>query len=310
MKKALLIAASVSFALLLAGCSSTISVNSAGGTSAVVAPAIVAQGHDGPNPWTSLAVNDSPDHLRFAIVADKQGGERPGVFAEAVQKLNVLQPELVMCVGDLIKGYTEDMDQVQREADELDAVLKPLEMPFFCVVGNHDITNPKMIEPYSQRRGRAYYHFVYKNVLFLCLNTEDPPDTNLGKEQIDYVAKALDANKNVRWTFVFMHKPLWTINKESGWNQVEALLQTRPHTVFAGHTHTFSAQTRNGNKYFVIATTGGASDLSGPAQGKFDHIVWVTLADNEPRIANLMLNGIWGENVPAENAARQAAEKK
>lgn len=31
--------------------------------------------------------------------------------------------------------------------------------------------------------------------------------------------------------------------------------------------------------------------------GEFDHIVWVTMTDKDPIIANLLLDGIFDENV-------------
>lgn len=37
--------------------------------------------------------------------------------------------------------------------------------------------------------------------------------------------------------------------------------------------------------------------MRGTAFGEFDHIVWVTMTDSGPRIANLLLDGIFDENV-------------
>src|SRR5262249_14749315 len=45
------------------------------------------------NPWTSLAPNVAPDQFQFAIVSDRTGGHRRGVFSKAVQQVNLLQPE-------------------------------------------------------------------------------------------------------------------------------------------------------------------------------------------------------------------------
>jgi hypothetical protein len=93
---------------------------------------------------------------------------------------------------------------------------------------------------------RGYSHFVYKDVLFLMLSTEDPPkkDITEGMEdnylrikagqvppaeagamireledwagrvsvsdaQVNYFKDVLKANPKVRWTFAFMHSPPW-----------------------------------------------------------------------------------------------------
>ena len=255
------------------------------------------------NPWTHLNLNNDPRHFQFAIVTDRTGGNRPGVFAAAVTKLNLLQPELVLSVGDLIEGYTEDLGQLQAEWEEFQGFVEQLEMPFFFIPGNHDITNPVMAQEWRERFGASYYHFVYRDVLFLCLNTEDQTATHLSEEQTQFVAATLAENPAVQWTLVFMHKPLWNYQADTGWSRVEEMLQGRPHTVFAGHQHTYNKHVRNGNNYFVLATTGGGSPLRGPLFGQFDHLVWVTMTEQGPRLANLMLEGIRDENIRSEQTA-------
>ncbi|MBI2877176.1 MAG: metallophosphoesterase [Candidatus Tectomicrobia bacterium] len=152
--------------------------------------------------------------------------------------LNLLQPEFVMSVGDLIEGYSQDEQEVDQQWGEIQSFVSRLQMPFFYVPGNHDISNPMQARKWEQRFGRSYYHFVYRNVLFLCLNTEYPLHSHINDEQVAYVKEALEENKNVRWTLVFMHKPLWRI-EELGWTKVDALLQGRPYTVIAGHIHNY-----------------------------------------------------------------------
>jgi len=252
------------------------------------------------NPWTHLNFNQDPDRFQFAILCDRTGGNRPGVFESAMWKLNLLQPEFVVSIGDLIQGYTQDEAEIETQWDELEGLVQQLEMPFFYLPGNHDISNKKMARKWRERFGRSYYHFVYRNVLFLCLNSEDPPPTHLSPEQIEYFSRVLRENQAVRWTLVFMHKPLWLQEEETGWEQVEALLSGRPYTVFAGHTHAYRLHHRLGQRYFVVATTGGVSDLRGPEFGRFDHLVWITMTEEGPRVANLLLDGILSEKVRSE----------
>ncbi len=52
----------------------------------------------------------------------------------------------------------------------------------------------------------------------------------------------------------------------------------------------------------MLGTTGGGSRLRGPQFGEFDHVVWVTMTDQGPIIANLMLDGIWDEDVATEES--------
>jgi hypothetical protein len=50
--------------------------------------------------------------------------------------------------------------------------------------------------------------------------------------------------------------------------------------------------------YYQLATTGGGSRLRGMRYGEFDHVAWVTVKKGaEPTIANIMLDGIYPENL-------------
>jgi len=115
--------------------------------------------------------------FHFAVMGDRTGGARPGIFPKAVETVNHLGPDFVMSVGDYIEGYSDDVKLLTQEWDDFDAELNALEMRFFFTPGNHDYSNAAMSKLWEERLGRAYYHFVYKDVLFLVLNTEDPPVT-------------------------------------------------------------------------------------------------------------------------------------
>jgi hypothetical protein len=286
--------------LLVAGGSGCLQTKNQRPGDTVAAPVVGALG----DPWTSTVFNNAPANFQFVVVSDRTGGVRPGVFEDAVRKINVLQPEFVMSVGDLIMGNTEDRGQIDAQWREFIGFVRQLEMPFYFVPGNHDITNKIMEEEWIKRFRRLYYHFVYQDVLFLCLDSEDPPPSFISQAQRDYVAKALAENPYVRWTLVFLHKPLWDYFEETGWSAIESMLNKRPHTVIAGHRHTYTKFERNDTSYIVLATTGGGSKLRGRAFGEFDQVAWVTMTDKGPRIANLFLDGIWDENVLTEQMAR------
>ncbi|MHC4544515.1 MAG: metallophosphoesterase family protein, partial [Planctomycetota bacterium] len=167
------------------------------------------QASDGANPWTHLNLYNNPDNFQFAIVSDRTGGHRPGVFADAVEKLNLLKPEFVVSIGDSIEGYTHDEAEIARQWDEFDILVNRLQMPFFYVPGNHDISNTTMAKKWQERLGSSYYHFVYRDVLFLCLNTQDGSSRWIDDQQMRHFQKVLKENRNVRWTLVFMHQPMW-----------------------------------------------------------------------------------------------------
>ena len=272
-------------------------------------PQIEATTDETATPWTSLAANDAPEDFHFVIVTDRTGGERRGVFPAAMPKVNLLEPAFVVSVGDLIEGYTQDQAQLDREWDEFAGFVNALETPFFHVAGNHDMSNAVMAEAWRERFGPSYYHFLYKDVLFIALNSElfgmvsDPESPVPGPwtqaEQLAWLEGVFAEHPNPRWTIVLVHQPLWDYREgvRGDWPRVEAMLGERDYTVFAGHFHRYVKNVRNNRKYFTLGTTGGGSSLRGPLFGEFDHVVWVTMTESGPRMANLLLDGILDENV-------------
>ena len=255
------------------------------------------------NPWTTLDLDDSPDDFHFAVVSDRTGGERQGIFAKAVAQLKLLQPKFVVSVGDLIAGYTENAKDLAAEWKELDNQVRKLRMPFFYVAGNHDVSNEVQDKEWHARFGRRHYSITYRGVLFLMLNSDDPPQQGgrLGREQIAWAGRTLAASKDARWTFVILHRPLWEDKNgnENGWAEVEQLLDGRRYTVFVGHEHRYQKFTRRGMSYYQLATTGGGSDLRGPKHGEVDHFAWVTMKKDGPVVANVVLDGILPDNFGA-----------
>src|SRR5262249_30541345 len=109
----------------------------------------------------------------------------------------------------------------------------------------------------------------------------------------------LDENRSVRWTLVFLHHPLWSDSgvEKTGWLDMEKVLAGRPYTVFAGHIHHYKKFLRHGQRYYQLATTGGASKMRGTRYGEFDHITWVTMKKDGPLLANILLDGILPEDL-------------
>ena len=53
---------------------------------------------------------EDPRSFTFVVHGDLTGGERPGIFAVAAAQINLLQPDFVINVGDLIEGDGGDAD--------------------------------------------------------------------------------------------------------------------------------------------------------------------------------------------------------
>jgi len=120
-------------------------------------------------PW----FHENFDNDTFTIITDLNGGERAGVFDVAIEQVNLLRPELIVTVGDLIDGGTENKDTLTMQWDYFDMRAKKAKARLFHIGGNHDLTNAVMREFWANRYGPRYYHFIYKDVLFLMLDSED-----------------------------------------------------------------------------------------------------------------------------------------
>jgi len=140
-------------------------------------------------PWTGKEFRNKPEAFQFVIIGDRTGGANAQqTFDMAVQQINLLQPEFVINVGDLIEGYSDQSDELHAEWEEVDSMLNALDTRFFRTPGNHDISNNTAKDVWLDRYGATYYDFVYQDVLFLVLDSEDnsrpapPPEM---KEKIE-----------------------------------------------------------------------------------------------------------------------------
>ncbi|MDH4109708.1 MAG: metallophosphoesterase [Gammaproteobacteria bacterium] len=282
----------------------------------------------GNRPWSDARFDDAPGKFTFAVFGDLNGGERDRVFDIAVAQLAMLRPELIVGVGDLINGETDDPAMLHGEWDRFDERASRAKAPVFYVGGNHDLTGEPLQQVWDERYGRRYYHFVYKNVLFLVLDTEDNtperarhifearnhalrvfeeqgeeafgrteyanlpelPAGNITDAQSRYFVDAIAANPGVRWTFLFMHKSPWLREDLDAFTAIEDALAGSPYTVFSGHNHVYSHTERRGRDYIHLGTTGG-SQGTGPGRS-MDHVTLVTVADDGVDVANLLLEGI------------------
>lgn len=287
----------------------------------------------GPSPWTDKPFNNTPENFQFAIVGDRTGGARLGVFERAMTQINWLQPEFVISVGDLIEGYSEDLEVLEKEWNHVDSMVGSLDMPFFYVVGNHDMGNNIMRDVWQARYGkRDYYHFIYKNVLFLAVNTEDPP-TPLDPEMqagIAYFKELLKtdpekAEAMIKQSMqdgsrgkyelptkisdeqVAYFEQVLADNPSVRWTVV---LMHKPAWVFkhpnwprleallAGRPHTVIAGHQHYYQHEVrsgvdyIQMGTTGGSFHRAGPGKMDHVAWVTMTDDGPVFANIRLQGL------------------
>jgi predicted phosphodiesterase len=261
------------------------------------------------------------DAFQFVVYGDRTGGVPEGlkVLEQAVADTNLLDPDLVMTVGDLIQGYNET-DEWLEQAKEYKAIMNRLRMRWFPVAGNHDIywrgetpAPPGHHESnYETHFGPLWYSFRHKNAGFIVLfSDEGDRQTNkkafnvgalqqMSDEQLAFLDKALADLKDQDHVFVFLHHPRWIGGGYTGsnWDEVHKRLKNAGNVsaVFAGHIHRMRYDgAKDGIEYFALATTGGhiPGDTPIPGAGHLHHFNVVTVREDRVTVAALPVGAVF-----------------
>lgn len=279
------------------------------------------------------AAQQAPETLRIAVIGDRTGGHRPEVFEDALDKLDLMQPDLVLSVGDLVEGYTDDEAELAQQWDEIEAAIARFGTRFHAVPGNHDTYSAASARMFRERRGLPYWSLRHEDVLILGLSTEDPPIT-LPQSAIDGhhrllaalerdpvaaqeavlaayqergdVVKPGDVEISAEQVAYFRQvladnpAPRWTlvIMHKPAWifeNEQFAEIEA----MLADRPHSFIAGHEH---YYDYENRGGRDYITmgttggiwlKEGPGRVDHMLWLTLDDGAPSFMNIEIGGMF-----------------
>jgi hypothetical protein len=237
------------------------------------------------------------------------------VLKAAVEQTNLLDPDLVMTVGDLVNGYNTT-EQWIPEMREFRAVMDGLTMRWYPVAGNHDIYWRGKDRPFGQHEanyekhfGPLWYSFRHKNAAFVVLYSDEgdaqgekgwrtPEQNRMSAEQLAWLEQTLAATKDADHVFVFLHHPRW--RKESyvgaNWDEAHALLKAAGNVraVFAGHVHRqLYDGRRDGIDYMSLAVVGGIMPYEAKGTGWLNHFDVVTVRKDSVSYASIPVGAVY-----------------
>jgi hypothetical protein len=262
----------------------------------------------------TLPVED--DAFTFVVYGDRTGGEAEGiaVLRQAVVDTNLLDPDLVMTVGDLVQGYNT-RPAWMLQMNEFKAVMNELDMPWFPVAGNHDIYWRGAGRPSEEHEGDyeaffgpLWYAFDHKACRFIVLYTDEgdpktsrrtfnePASQRMSEAQFAWLRTMLDTSQDQRHVFVFMHHPRWRRGGYGDdWAKVHDTLVAAGNVtaVFAGHVHQLRHDGAiDGIEYLSLATVGGHLPRQLPAGGWLDHVLQVVVREKGITMAAVPVGGV------------------
>ncbi|MBA4039309.1 MAG: hypothetical protein C0468_03100 [Planctomyces sp.] len=268
----------------------------------------------------------------FVVFGDRTSGPDDGVnvLADAVRDVNLLEPDMVLTVGDLIQGYNTTTPWLEQMR-EYKAIMSQLVMPWFPVAGNHDVywrgpDQPKAQheENYELHFGPLWYAFEHKNSWFVVLYSDEgdpatgekginrPELQRMSQAQFDWLKEILAKAKDADHVFLFLHHPRWLGgNYGSDWDKVHTELVNAGNVtaVFAGHIHRARYDPKDGIEYVTLATTGGSNQGTVPEAGWLHHYHVVTVRPDQVALAAYPVGEVLDVREITGELADQAAEQ-
>jgi len=233
--------------------------------------------------------------FRFALIGDTRDGEK--VYARLIGSALERKPRFFIHLGDMVPQSDEKEWRVFFE------ISKPIDVPFFPVVGNHDVSPSKVGERLYRKEfllpeGKAYYAFRAGGVLFVVLDSEEKKARIIG-EQLSWLENTLSSSREA-FKFVFLHRPLFlpvdSLKRGRALDQHPSerdalhslFLKANVKAVFQADDHRYNRMEKD-HIVYIITGGGGAPLASLKERGGFFHYTLISVRNGsvEGEVADL-----------------------
>ncbi len=200
-------------------------------------------------------------------------------FLRNIKAINLLKPEAVFIVGDLIHGYDPRLEVLEEEWKHFLQAVSLFKMPYYLVAGNHEIFgSPLGKQLYEKYAGPTYWSRLVNGKLFIALSTEEfGYEETLSPPEIEFLEKTLKRFRKIKKKYILMHRPLWWPYEDHAlWmGKIHPLLlKYGVKAVFAGHYHEYEYREMDGIKY-IVTGGGGAESNREEFNGSFPHFLYI-----------------------------------
>jgi predicted phosphodiesterase len=226
--------------------------------------------------------------ITFAVLGDTRSDGND--YSDLVRRLMGHKPDFVVNIGDMV------MSPDEMRWDDFWKLSKPITVPYFLIVGNHEVYDKKSEELYKDQvdlpGNELYYSFTAWDSLFIFLDSNVPgEDRKIMDEQYKWLEGVLSTSTQ-RHKFLFVHHPLYPEKGMSHYgesldkypkerNRLETLFEKhKVNIVFVGHQHLYSRKIVGGVMH-IITGGGGAQLYADEEKGGFNHFVLVTVDGDE-----------------------------
>src|SRR3972149_1927661 len=161
---------------------------------------------------TLAALDALQGKFTFIVLGDNRSGD--DIYSKLVAMMMEREPAFIVNTGDQVP----DEDDLKEWAKFWE-MSKPIKVPYFLTVGNHDVNDAKSELIYKEQVGlpgnELYYAFTAGNALFIVLDSYlTGEQKKITGEQYTWLEGAL-AKSPQKYKFIFFHHPLYP-DKDKG----------------------------------------------------------------------------------------------